>query len=290
MAIGRPPEFRAFYLLDVSSLSPALDSRNASAFQFGLCRFYRHDDGRMRRPREKTGFKGTLRYAPLSCHRGEEMCRRDDLWSWLYMVIEMISGVLGWQQVLADVSPLPRVLSQSPSVVSLVQDPSHDRAGHSSGQREGASEREADLVDAGLSLGIHEDTLARGFSHFLRRSQLRADPDRVEESRRPSSTGEQGRRAARFRARRTVRSFDGVTSGFVICDSVIPGCLCNRLLPVLREKTQNTVARSKRNVSAYGHVQDFARSPSRYLLRLLDQRRRTEMTEYNLQGSIPCFF
>lgn len=55
-------ELRKIYLLD-----------------FGMCRQYVDESGQIRRPRESPGFRGTIRYAPLSCHVRRETSRKDDI-------------------------------------------------------------------------------------------------------------------------------------------------------------------------------------------------------------------
>uniref|UniRef100_A0A914RAM6 Uncharacterized protein n=1 Tax=Parascaris equorum TaxID=6256 RepID=A0A914RAM6_PAREQ len=45
------------------------------------------------------GFRGTVRYAPLSCHIRRETCRKDDIESWLYQQIEMTRGALPWRSM-----------------------------------------------------------------------------------------------------------------------------------------------------------------------------------------------
>lgn len=46
---------------------------------FGMCRKFTHDDGTLRRPRERVDFRGTPRYAPLNCHLKREYTRADDV-------------------------------------------------------------------------------------------------------------------------------------------------------------------------------------------------------------------
>uniref|UniRef100_A0A914Y954 Protein kinase domain-containing protein n=1 Tax=Panagrolaimus superbus TaxID=310955 RepID=A0A914Y954_9BILA len=83
-AIGRPEinELRKVYLLD-----------------FGMCRRYTDDNKQIRRPRSVAGFRGTIRYAPLSCHIRRETCRKDDIESWLYQQIEITRGALPWRSL-----------------------------------------------------------------------------------------------------------------------------------------------------------------------------------------------
>ncbi|CAG9536786.1 unnamed protein product [Cercopithifilaria johnstoni] len=83
-AIGRPEvnELRNVYVLD-----------------FGMARLYIHEDGTMRNPRAVTGFRGTIKYAPLSAHILRELCRKDDVESWLYMVVELTNGKLPWKNM-----------------------------------------------------------------------------------------------------------------------------------------------------------------------------------------------
>uniref|UniRef100_A0AC35GU66 Protein kinase domain-containing protein n=1 Tax=Panagrolaimus sp. PS1159 TaxID=55785 RepID=A0AC35GU66_9BILA len=83
-AIGRPEinELRKVYLLD-----------------FGMCRRYIDDNKQIRRPRSRAGFRGTIRYAPLSVHIRRETCRKDDIESWLYQQIEITRGALPWRSL-----------------------------------------------------------------------------------------------------------------------------------------------------------------------------------------------
>lgn len=82
--IGRAElnELRKIYILD-----------------FGMARKFTNDQGVIRRPRAAAGFRGTVRYAPISCHIQRELCRKDDVEVWVYMCVELTTGNLPWKNV-----------------------------------------------------------------------------------------------------------------------------------------------------------------------------------------------
>ncbi|KAL6729437.1 hypothetical protein ANCDUO_18334 [Ancylostoma duodenale] len=82
--IGRAElnELRKIYILD-----------------FGMCRKFTNDQGIIRKPRQAAGFRGTVRYAPISCHLQRELCRKDDCETWVYMLVEFTYGRLPWKEV-----------------------------------------------------------------------------------------------------------------------------------------------------------------------------------------------
>uniref|UniRef100_A0A1I8ECF6 non-specific serine/threonine protein kinase n=1 Tax=Wuchereria bancrofti TaxID=6293 RepID=A0A1I8ECF6_WUCBA len=53
----------------------------------------------IRKPRAAAGFRGTVRYAPISCHLQRELCRKDDVETWIYMQVELTTGNLPWKNV-----------------------------------------------------------------------------------------------------------------------------------------------------------------------------------------------
>ncbi|KAK5978084.1 Protein kinase domain-containing protein [Trichostrongylus colubriformis] len=69
---------------------------------YGVCRAYKDKSGNVKEPREQVRFRGTTRYASLSAHNGEEQSPRDDLVSWFYMMVEMLSGFLPWSHFHRD--------------------------------------------------------------------------------------------------------------------------------------------------------------------------------------------
>ncbi|KAI6204125.1 Protein kinase domain-containing protein [Aphelenchoides besseyi] len=85
-AIGNDPQnCRIIHLLD-----------------FGFARvFLREKKGRvyMRPARPRAPFLGTARYCSINMHEGGEHGRVDDLWSFLYMMVELLKGKLPWRDI-----------------------------------------------------------------------------------------------------------------------------------------------------------------------------------------------
>ena len=74
------------------------NSHNVYMIDFGLARAYRdRTSGHIIPARiDVGGFRGTPRYASIFVHREQDLCRRDDLWSLLYILVEFITGDLPW--------------------------------------------------------------------------------------------------------------------------------------------------------------------------------------------------
>ncbi|VDN33358.1 unnamed protein product [Gongylonema pulchrum] len=69
---------------------------------FGLSRqFATFDPGmkalKLRKPRPRASFRGTVAYCSINVHKHLEQGRHDDLWSMMYMLIEFIAGRLPWK-------------------------------------------------------------------------------------------------------------------------------------------------------------------------------------------------
>lgn len=64
---------------------------------FGLARRYLSDSGAMFPERKDASFRGSSTYASVHAHLHQDLSRRDDLWSWFYMVVELLSGTLPWR-------------------------------------------------------------------------------------------------------------------------------------------------------------------------------------------------
>ena len=73
--------------------------RTVVILDFGLARKYINDRGEIRTPRAAAGFRGTVRYAPIGCHKSRELSRKDDLEVWFYQQVEITAGRLPWASI-----------------------------------------------------------------------------------------------------------------------------------------------------------------------------------------------
>ena len=74
------------------------ESGRVYMIDFGLARAYREKGSNAVIPPRQDigGFRGTPRYASIFVHREQDLSRRDDLWSLLYILVEFITGDLPW--------------------------------------------------------------------------------------------------------------------------------------------------------------------------------------------------
>lgn len=57
---------------------------------FGIARKILNDRGEIKAPRISTGFKGTVKFASISCHKRKELGRKDDCESWFYLLLDLL--------------------------------------------------------------------------------------------------------------------------------------------------------------------------------------------------------
>jgi hypothetical protein len=58
----------------------------------GLARRYVDESGAHAAPRGDASFRGSTTYASVHAHRQQDLSRRDDLWSWFYLLVECVDG------------------------------------------------------------------------------------------------------------------------------------------------------------------------------------------------------
>lgn len=61
-------------------------------FDFGLGRRIVGRDEEMLKERIGIGFRGSVSYASVNAHEQKDLSFRDDLWSWMYIMIELLKG------------------------------------------------------------------------------------------------------------------------------------------------------------------------------------------------------
>lgn len=77
---------------------------------FGLARRYVTNEAGSHAPeRAEASFRGSTTYASVHAHQQRDLSRRDDLWSWLYMLVELITGKRGrWLVARREEGPVDR--------------------------------------------------------------------------------------------------------------------------------------------------------------------------------------
>ncbi|CAL2036141.1 unnamed protein product [Caenorhabditis brenneri] len=73
--------------------------RKVYILDFGMARKFTDNNGVIRKPRAAAGFRGTVRYAPIACHKNQELGRKDDVEVWLYMQVELTVGRVPWKEI-----------------------------------------------------------------------------------------------------------------------------------------------------------------------------------------------
>ncbi|KAH7721104.1 CK1/WORM6 protein kinase [Aphelenchoides avenae] len=59
--------------------------RKVYILDFGMCRKFTDAQGLIRKRRVPAGFRGTVRYASISCLVRRELCRKNDVEEWVYI-------------------------------------------------------------------------------------------------------------------------------------------------------------------------------------------------------------
>lgn len=76
------------------------NKENIYIFDFGLSKILNRDS--RKEIKKKNSLIGTMRYASINAHEGDELSYRDDLESLVYMLIYLYNGSLPWQNLSAE--------------------------------------------------------------------------------------------------------------------------------------------------------------------------------------------
>uniref|UniRef100_A0A1I7XQF1 non-specific serine/threonine protein kinase n=1 Tax=Heterorhabditis bacteriophora TaxID=37862 RepID=A0A1I7XQF1_HETBA len=77
--------------------------RKVYILDFGMCRKFTNEQGVIRKPRQAAGFRGTVRYAPISCHLQRELCR----YTRFYMIFNLQQKRVRQPQFINELFPPP---------------------------------------------------------------------------------------------------------------------------------------------------------------------------------------
>ena len=74
------------------------DKHNVYLVDFGLAKEHLDMNTFLPHPqRRNTDFRGTIPYASLSAHLKKELGRKDDLWSFFFIILEFLEEPLSWK-------------------------------------------------------------------------------------------------------------------------------------------------------------------------------------------------
>ena len=75
---------------------------NIFMVDFGLAKIHLDKNSNVIPPKQNTDFRGTLTYASLNAHYKIELSRRDDLWSFFFMILDLLNENLPWRNCKED--------------------------------------------------------------------------------------------------------------------------------------------------------------------------------------------
>lgn len=76
---------------------------------YGLAKVHLDRFSRPLPPRTNTDFRGTLTYASLNAHYKKELSRRDDLWSFFFVILDLLNENLPWRTCKDDKDDIKKV-------------------------------------------------------------------------------------------------------------------------------------------------------------------------------------
>ncbi|KAF7636106.1 Serine/threonine-protein kinase [Meloidogyne graminicola] len=74
------------------------DKRSIYIIDFELCRKYKDISGNIFAPRDSSPYRGLTVYGSINAHQNLELCRKDDIESWFYMLVELVPCSLPWSR------------------------------------------------------------------------------------------------------------------------------------------------------------------------------------------------
>ena len=84
------------------SLGVPINDINIYIIDFGLAKMHLDKENKPFPPRSNTDFRGTLTYASLNAHNKMDLSRRDDLWSFFFMILDLLNENLPWRNCKDD--------------------------------------------------------------------------------------------------------------------------------------------------------------------------------------------
>jgi tau tubulin kinase len=108
---------RGYIHRDIKPANFVQRNNNSSDFcvvDFGMAKQFRDKDGTIKPKREKAEFRGTTVYASPNASMGDDQCPRDDLYSIIFVLLDLLCGKLPWSEASRN--------KDKPKVIALKQE------------------------------------------------------------------------------------------------------------------------------------------------------------------------
>lgn len=91
---------KGFIHRDVKASNFVLSKDKKSVFivDFGLAKHHLKRSGKPIPQRKKADFRGTVSFASLNAHNQQDLSRRDDLWSFYFVLLDFFNESLPWRE------------------------------------------------------------------------------------------------------------------------------------------------------------------------------------------------
>ena len=81
----------------VCGLTAKAQHKQVFVIDFGLCKEFKTAEGIVPQ-RDRADFRGTSMYASIHAHKEQDLAPRDDMWSLLYIIVDLLRGELPWKE------------------------------------------------------------------------------------------------------------------------------------------------------------------------------------------------
>lgn len=111
---------------DLKPSNVLIDKESLKLIDFGLGTMYRDWKGNLLPPRVSAPIRGNVTYCSLHVHKQQEQGRRDDMWSWFFILLDL-KHLLPWHSC-SESKPLWEIFRQAQQMKCVVLQKEGDRS------------------------------------------------------------------------------------------------------------------------------------------------------------------